>query len=68
MPRALISNQQIVNNFSRFMDKLISTQIIPSNNKFTQELFDRLAQKIFETLCNLPTGNHGQVFFVPTNQ
>lgn len=55
-------------DFSKFMSKLLEFQVRGAHNRFTEEFFDKLAHKVFETLCNLPTGAHGQVFFVPTNQ
>lgn len=56
-------------DFHRFMEKLVTNQSKSTiNHKFTEEFFDKLSHKTFEILSNLPTGGHGNIYFIPNNE
>lgn len=38
------------------MDKLSNMEPTITKSKFTEDFINKLSQKVFETLCNLPTG------------
>ena len=52
-------------DFSSFVEKLIQFNSKP--HKLTEEVFDKIANKVFETLCNLPAQADEGLFFTPSN-